>query len=107
MKVKVNRALSAGRYHINFEVGEFSQDEIKKMGSFGVPGIKLLWVNANGVQVSSVVPINQISRNYDAIFPDEEAAKNYENGVLDQMRSAMQSIRERQDKFSSSEEVAL
>jgi hypothetical protein len=107
MKVKVNRVLSAGRYRINFEVGDFSADEISKMESFGVPSIKLRWYNANGALMLSAVDINRINSKLEAAFATEAEAKDYEQAVLNQLREEMLRLRERQDKFSSSEEVAL
>lgn len=35
MKLKVNRQLSGGLYHVDFSVGDFSSEEVAKMGSFG------------------------------------------------------------------------
>jgi hypothetical protein len=107
MKVKVNRQLNAGAYHVNFEVADFTVEELKKMGSFGVPQIQLQWINPGIGRTSSAVPLNRISQQYDAVFNTEIDAKKYEEGVLNQIRGAMQRLRESQDKFSSSEEVAL
>jgi hypothetical protein len=108
MKVRVNRKLSGGYYHVNFEVGDFTPDEVQKMGSFGVPNINLLW--GGGVSKprnSGQVPLNQISNTYDIAFTDEAEAKKYEETVLKQIRDAVERLRESQDKFSSSEEVSL
>jgi hypothetical protein len=46
MKVKVNRRLSSVFYHVNFEVGEFTAEELQKMASFGIPQINLQWQGA-------------------------------------------------------------
>lgn len=106
MKVKVNRVLSSGLYHVNFEVGEFTPDELNKMERFGIPAISMQWERA-GNRVSGSVSINQINKSRDAIFSTEVEAKKYEEAVLSEMREAMRRVRESQDKFSSSEEVAL
>jgi len=105
MKVKVNRLLSAGRYYVNFEVGDFTPDELSKMSSFGVPSITLR-LQPNSV-VTVGVPLNQISKGYNAAFGSEQEAKEYEDGVLAQIRTQMQQLRENNDDFSSSEEVDL
>ena len=107
MKVKVNRQLSSGQYHINFEVGDFTPDELAKMDSFGVPFITLQWKRPGGGVATTPIALNRVNKGYDAIFNTEEAAKAYEEGVLTQIREAMQHLRESQDKFSSSEEVSL
>jgi hypothetical protein len=106
MKVKVNRQLNAGEYHINFEVGDFTADEVKKMSSFGIPSIGLRWTQNTGNR-SMAIPLTQISKVYDASFQNESDAKKYEESVLNQIREAMQRLRESQDKFTSSDEVAL
>jgi len=54
MKLKVNRLLSQGRYKVNFEVSDFSQDELSKMSSFGIPKISLKLNNANGLTSMAV-----------------------------------------------------
>ncbi len=105
MKVKVNRQLSAGQYHVNFEVGDFSPDELAKMSSFGIPYIRMRWNNPNPT-VSSL-PLTQINTRYDGIFSTESEAKDYEKDILDQIKGAMDHLRESQDKFSSFEEVDL
>jgi hypothetical protein len=107
MKVKVNRQLSSGNYHINFEVGDFTPDELAKMDSFGVPHITLQWKAQGGSTVTSAVALNRINKVYNAVFNTEVAAKSYEEAILAQIRKAMQRLRESQDKFSSSEEVSL
>jgi hypothetical protein len=108
MKVKVIRKLSAGFYHVAFEAGEFSSDEVQKMGSFGTPPINIQFGGAPGTARSSTsVALNQISGRFDAAFPTEAEARKYEETVVNQIRSAMQRLRESQDKFSSSDEVSL
>jgi hypothetical protein len=106
MKVKVNRLLSAGLYHINFVVGDFTSDEVAKMGSFGVPQIRLVW-GIPGSRSTANVPLSRINQEYDSVFASEEEAKQYEETVLNQIRDSMKRLRESQDKFSSSDEVAL
>jgi hypothetical protein len=106
MKVKVNRRLSGGKYHVNFEVGQFSPEEIRKMESFGVPTIKMEFSNSQGT-FGSVRPINQINSLPPASYDSEEEAKSYEADVISQLRIAVQRLRESQDKYTSSEEVAL
>ena len=108
MKIKVNRRLNAGLYHVNFEVGDFSREEIQKMGSFGVPQI-LIKIGGNMTSAPTGIqhPLNQMNSTFDAAFVNEAEAKKYEESVLSQVRSALERLRESQDKFSSSEEVAL
>jgi hypothetical protein len=106
MKVKVNRQLSAGKYHVNFEVGDFATEEIAKMSSFGVPTITLRWTinNANSL---GPVGLTQINRGLDAIFDSEQAAKKYQEDVLAQIKAAIERLRGSKDEFSASEEVNL
>jgi len=108
MKVKVNRRLTGGFYHISFNVSDFTSEEIQKMESFGVPNINIKFGGGPNMTIQARAhPLNQINGSFDAAFPTEEDAKKYEEGVVEQIRSAVQRLRERQDKFSSSEEVAL
>jgi hypothetical protein len=106
MKVKVNRLLRAGKYNVNFEVSDFTQVEVSKMSSFGVPSINLRITSGAGTS-SSAVPITQINKTQNAIFGAEHVAKEYEEQVLAQIRTEMQRLRESEDGFSSSEEVNL
>lgn len=106
MKVKVNRQLSGGRYHISFEVSDFTADELAKMESFGVPTVRLQWLAQNSHYAANVA-INQISKKYVAVFGAEPEAKEYEEHVLNELRTEIQRLRESQDKFSSSEEVPI
>jgi len=107
MKVKVNRRLSAGFYHVNFEVADFTSDEVLKMGSFGVPQVNLMWGGGAAQLNAGKIALNQVSKAYEVAFKNEAEAKKYEETVLSQIRDAVQRLRESQDKFTSSEEVAL
>jgi len=107
MKVKVNRRLSAGFYYVSFDVGDFTPDEVQKMGSFGVPQITLRWGGGGPGLASGQIALNQISAKLSAGFQTEDQARKYEEEVLAQIRKEVARLRERQDKFSSSEEVAL
>ena len=90
---------------MNFEVGDFTAAELAKMSSFGVPSVTLVWVTAPGGRLSGQIAINQIGKRFDATFDTEQEAKKYEEGVLTQIRTAMQRLRESKDDFSSTEEV--
>ena len=108
MKVTVNRQLSAGYYHVSFDVADFTPDEVMKMGSFGVPQISVIFTSQGAVgRATGNVPLNQINRKIDAAFSSEAEAKKYEETVLAQIRDAMKRLRESEDKFTSSEEVPL
>jgi len=106
MKVKVNRQLTAGKYHVNFSITDFSSEEREKMSSFGVPMIDVRW-NAGNTQNSGSVLLTQIDPSFNAVFAIEQAAKAYEARVLEQIREKMQVLREREDDFTSSDEVEL
>jgi len=107
MKVRVNRQLSGGYYHINFEVSDFTPDEVQKMASFGVPQIRLQWGGGRKNIGSGAIALNQINKSYDMSFDNEAEAKEYEEAVLNQIREAVKRLRDSQDKFSSSDEVPL
>lgn len=106
MKVKVNRSLSSGVYHVNFEVGHFTPEEIAKMESFGAPTITLRWTTSNGKSIARIA-LNRIANVYDATFDTEAEAKKYEEAVLSDIRTALERLRQRNDEFSSSDEVEL
>lgn len=106
MKVKVNRQLKAGKYHVNFEVSDFTPDEVGKMSSFGVPTIEMVFTTAAG-QTRSNVALTQISSSLNASFGTEEAARAYEQKVLTQIRAEVERLRDSKDAFSSSQEVEL
>jgi hypothetical protein len=105
MKVKVSRSLSNGRYHVGFVVSDFTADEVKKMASFGVPVLSMRWTQNNG-PAAGPVAINQIN-GQTASFGLEQAAKDYEAEILNGLRTAMQSLRERKDEYTSTQEVEL
>jgi hypothetical protein len=107
MKVKVNRELNGGKYHVNFEVGDFTPDELAKMSSFGIPIINLVWTAAQGGLISSGLPMTKVGKIYDAGFDTEQMAQEYVDDVVKQLRVAIQRLRESKDDFSSSQEVEL
>jgi hypothetical protein len=107
MKVRVNRALSAGSYHVNFEVSDFTPQEVEKMQKFGVPAVQLRRAAAGGANTVMSVPLNEINRRIDATFNDEQEAVKYEEGVLRQVKAGVQRLRDSEDKFSSSNEVEI
>ena len=75
MKVKVNRRLSAGFYHINFEVSDFTPDEVQKMASFGVPQITIQLRGGPNSPPSIVSEaLNQINSQLNATFPNDAEA---------------------------------
>lgn len=106
MKVKVNRRLNAGLYRINFEVSDFTPEEVAKMASFGIPQIKVSFSAGTGL-VPTEVALNALNNRIEAAFPTEEQAKKYEEGVLGQIQAAMKRLRDSQDGFSGSQEVQL
>lgn len=108
MKITVSRQLRSGSYHVSFKVGDFTAEELQKMGSFGVPSINLLFIPAGypGQQRNNV-PLNQISEKQLARFSSEKEARDYETNVLQQIRAAMQALRESKDEFTGSDEVAI
>jgi hypothetical protein len=106
MKVKVNRLLNAGKYRVNFEVSDFTPEELAKMSSFGVPGIDLKLSSATAT-VGSRIPLNQINKSMEAVFVTPELATAYVEGVLTQIKASMQRLRESKDVFTSSLEVEL
>jgi len=106
MKVKVNRQLSAGQYHVNFEVAGFTTDELSKMSSFGIPLINLRWGAGNAVTKGRIA-LNKIVSGYDMAFPREEDAREYETQVLAEIKAAMEQLRASKDVFTASDEVEL
>jgi hypothetical protein len=108
MKLNVSRQLRGGFYMVSFRVGDFSPEEVQKMQSFGVPSIELVFTPAGfTTQGRDNVPLNQVSEKQIARFQSENSAREYETRVLEQIRSAMQTLRERKDDFSGSDEVAI
>jgi hypothetical protein len=105
MKIKVNRLLSGGKYQVGFEVSDFSPEEVEQMSKFGVPYIPLRWTYKMG-QAAGRVALNEI-RGQAARFDLEEQAKQYEEEVINNLRAAVVTLRERKDEFTSSAEVDL
>ncbi len=106
MKVKVNRQLTAGKYHVNFEVAGFTPEELGKMSSFGVPTILLKFMSSNGI-ANIKVQLNKIQKGYNAAFDTEELANEYETSVIDQIKKEMTRLRQLEDDFTSNIEVNL
>ena len=105
MRVRVARELVEGRYQVAFQVGDFTSEEVKKMSQFGTPTI-VLTRTQNGQNTRYAAPITQIPQTV-AAFPNEDAAKAYESDVLEHLKSAISLIREREDRFTSIEEIAF
>ncbi len=106
MKLKVNRQLSGGLYSVDFSVGDFTTDEVKKMESFGVPAIDLVGGGPH-IHTAMRIPLNRIMPSFRAHFDSEEAAKAYELKVVMQIREEMKRLRQLTDGFSSTQEVDL
>jgi hypothetical protein len=105
MKVRVARELVEGRYQVTFQVGEFTSEEVKKMSQFGTPTITLIrTLNSQNTRFNA--PITQVPQMV-AAFPNEQSAKTYQDEVLQQLKSAIDNIRAREDNFTSTEEIAL
>ena len=105
MKVRVARELVEGRYQVTFQVGDFTSEEVKKMSQFGTPVITLIRTQ-NNQNTRFNAPITQLPQSI-AAFPNEGSAKTYEDEVLQQLKTAIDNIRAREDKFTSIEEIAL
>jgi hypothetical protein len=106
MKAKVIRSLQNGVYFVSFVFSEFTQEELAKMKSFGVPTVQV----RNGVSGSQTVynlPINAVNTNMNAGFLDEATAKSYESSVLEQAKAGLENIRQRKDAFSSSDDIEI
>lgn len=106
MKLKVDRQLSGGLYHVAFTVSDFTPEELSKMASFGVPTARILLGPPNGRQTYKLL-VTQIASQYKASFPTEEEAKKYEQEVVTEVSEGMKSLRARKDDYSSTQEVEL
>src|SRR6202035_4647660 len=106
MKATVNRQLTNGQYIVRFTLSEFSPDELVKMNSFGIPVIQLSQM-VQGIRRQIAVPITQINPNMAASFSSEQDANQYQESVMNQIRQAMVSLRERKDDFTSTQEVNI
>jgi hypothetical protein len=111
MKVKVNRQLSNGYYVVKFGVSDFSAEELRKMQSFGIPKISILRtvpVPGRGFVPQPLnQPLTQINEDLAASFASEEEANGYQESVLEQIRQAIISLRDRKDDFTSTKEVDI
>jgi hypothetical protein len=106
MKVNITRQLSAGQYILRFAVTGFTPEEVAKMNSFGVPLIQMRQNVPAGVQ-NIQIAITQINPNIVAGFTSEDQANKYQQDVLAQINQAMKSLRDRNDDFSSIQEVDI
>jgi hypothetical protein len=106
MKLKVNKVLKSGAYHVNFEVSDFTSEEIAKMESFGIPVIKMKIQNPNGTNNVSM-GLTQIQPRFNAVFDNEQLANDYQNSVIEQIKSELEKLRQSQDKFTSTQQVEL
>jgi len=106
MKITVNRSLTSGVYWVSFKVSEFSQHELLQMERFGIPYVNLK--NGTGPhQATARVRLNQVNEQSKAGFSAEDDARTYEDYVLGQIREGMNSIRDKKDDFTASEEVTI
>ena len=105
MKITVNRKLASGIYHVWFNVGDFTPEEVAKMQSFGPPAISL----SQGIQgqslASAVLGLPRINDEWVAGFRSEADAKKYEERVLNDIKQAMILLRAQKDHFTSTDEV--
>jgi hypothetical protein len=106
MKARVNRSLQGGLYYLSFIFSEFTQEELAKMKSFGVPVVQLKLGFSPNQQVVNMA-INQITQAHIGVFSSEQDAKNYESAVLAQAKAGMDALRQRKDDFTSTAEVEI
>jgi hypothetical protein len=106
MKARVNRSLQGGIYNVSFAFSDFTQEELTKMKSFGVPTVQVK-VGLPPKQATVNIAINQVQQAHVASFISEEEAKNYENVVLSQAKAGMDALRQRKDEFTSTAEVDI
>jgi hypothetical protein len=107
MKVIVNRRLASGLYWLDFAVSDYTPEELKKMESFGVPTLDILFGPNPGQRQPVKLPMTQLSQQHKVNFPTAKEATEYEQRVVNQIRSLMQALRERKDDYSSTEEVSI
>jgi hypothetical protein len=106
MKATVTRTLQNGVYLVSFTFSDFTQEELAKMRSFGVPVVQIR-TGPPGSHGVNNLPITAINTNFVAGFSAEQEAKNYETSVLAQAKSGIEAIRQRKDEFSSTTEVEI
>jgi hypothetical protein len=104
MKLIVHRQLSGGIYVVDFSVSDFTPEEVKKMESFGVPVINMMHDGPNNRRPLRL-QLTRMAPQFRASFLAEDEAKAYEDQVVTQIRAAMQTLRERKDEFTSTQEV--
>lgn len=106
MKATVTRTLQNGVYSVSFAFSDFTQEELAKMRSFGIPAVQVR-TGPPGAQGVNNIPITIINPNFVAGFSTEQEAKNYETNVLAQAKAGIEAIRQRKDEFSSTNEVEI
>jgi len=107
MKLTVNRQLSAGLYYVSFTVSDFSDEERKKMESFGVPSINLRYTLSTGATAETQTAITNINGQLKAYFRSQKEATEYETSVRNQVTSSINWLRNQKDDFTSTDEVTL
>lgn len=107
MKVRVYRSLQGGIYTVAFAFSDFTQEELAKMKSFGVPSIQVRIGLTGRDQTAIAMAINQVTPNHIASFLSEPDARNYEAAILTQAKAGMDALRQRKDDFTSSSEVEI
>jgi hypothetical protein len=92
---------------VTFIVSDFTSEELDKMQKFGIPVITMMRTNLARGRQTFQTAITQINATLVASFPTEEEAKRYEEEVINQIRTSMAAVRQRNDDFTSSETVNI
>jgi hypothetical protein len=106
MKITVQRKLLGGLYIVGIRVSEFSDEDRQKMATFGVPHVNVRWGPPND-QSQGVALLTKLDDTYTAGFVSEREARQYEEKVLADIRAAIESLKKKNDEFTSTDEVTL
>ena len=94
-------------YWVEFTATDFTVEEVKKMQSFGVPQIDILFGPNPNQRQPVKVQLTQLSPSYKVNFPNELDAKGYVDRVVTQVRAAMETLRSHKDDYTATDEVTL
>lgn len=106
MKFKIQKERKFGEFLVGFIASDFTDEEIRKMETFGVPQINIkpreayfnkLWVNQ--------LPLNILNHNFK--FESDAAAEEFIAKITEEVKTKMQELKDREDNFSGSDEYVF
>ncbi len=106
MKVRIDKRVEGGKYFVDVSVLELSNEEREKIRKFGSPLVSMepqrVWYDSH---FTFNLPLHDINQSFG--FENQALADTFAEKLRERILQALNSLRNKQDTFSSSEAYEL